>query len=108
MVSDLMHTSSEIGQYEDRSRNPPLLESLSAILGAEVQPRMNPDGTRPDGVMMLRTCNTEIAYLFLEAKREFGEGGCDPTTQVSLSMRRSWIHSEVCYNRIQPDLMSDS
>ncbi|KAI9431857.1 hypothetical protein H4582DRAFT_2198395, partial [Lactarius indigo] len=31
----------------------------------------------------------------LEVKREIGEGGCDPTTQVGLSMRRSWIHESV-------------
>ncbi|KAI0257032.1 hypothetical protein BJV78DRAFT_1159738 [Lactifluus subvellereus] len=66
---------------------------LSRILGAPVRGDENPDGTRPDGVITATSSdNTPIPYMFMELKREFGEGGCDPTSQVSLSMRRSWIH----------------
>ena len=49
-----------------------------------------------------------IMFLILELKRELGEGGCDPTTQAGLSMKRSWIEPSVGYNRLRLDHMSDS
>ncbi|KAH8980320.1 hypothetical protein EDB92DRAFT_1805783 [Lactarius akahatsu] len=48
---------------------------------------------------MVQTDKARIASFFLELKREIGEGGCDPTTQVSLSMRRTWIHNSSDYIR---------
>ncbi|KAI0245532.1 hypothetical protein BJV78DRAFT_1262434 [Lactifluus subvellereus] len=74
--------------YGDRIR-----QQLGHILGAPILKYENPDGTKPDGVITVEfEDHTCIPCVFIELKREFGEGGCDPTSQVSLSMRCSWIH----------------
>jgi hypothetical protein len=57
----------------------------------------NPDNSKPDGVITVDLDDYRIPIVFVEVKREVGEGGCDPSAQVSLSMRRSWIHSSVSY-----------
>ncbi|KAI9437469.1 hypothetical protein H4582DRAFT_278628 [Lactarius indigo] len=77
------------GSEKDYSNR--LLPQLRLILNADVHEERSPDGTRPDGVITLQLGNSRIAYFFLDLKREIGEGGCDPNTQVSLSMRRFWI-----------------
>jgi hypothetical protein len=95
-------TLSRINRQEDDIRGK-TREDIGHILGTPILEVQNPDGTRPDGVIMVELGKTSIPYAFLELKREIGEGGCDPTSQASLSMRRSWIHDEVGYNRIHLD-----
>jgi hypothetical protein len=104
-VYQLMHYLSELGWKEvDYSLG--LRARLTTIMGSGIYAEPNPDGSRPDGVITLQIGNTRIATLIMEVKRELGEG-CDPSTQVSLSMRRSWIDPQVGYKHIHLDLMSD-
>jgi hypothetical protein len=105
-VYELMDYVSEVGRKENRF-NAGLRTRLTNILESEIHEESNPDGSRPDGAITLQIGNTRIMTLIMEVKRELGEG-CDPSTQVSLSMRRSWIDSDVGYKRIHLDHMSDS
>ncbi|KAH9011178.1 hypothetical protein EDB83DRAFT_372957 [Lactarius deliciosus] len=90
-VYDFMYSVSEVGRSE-KKYSEKLLKFLRLILNADVREEQLPDESRPDGIITLQIRNTRIALFFLELKRELGEGSCDPSTQVSLSMRRSWIH----------------
>ncbi|KAF8803065.1 hypothetical protein BYT27DRAFT_7260401 [Phlegmacium glaucopus] len=74
IVQELMYFVSEVGRMEDRhdGHNEGLCKRLGHVLQAGVHAEPNPDGTKFDG-------------------QELGEGGCNPTTQVCLSMKRSWI-----------------
>jgi len=96
-VQELMYFASEVGRMEERhdGHNEGLRTRLRRILQAEVHEEPNPDGTKPDGVITLQIGDARITFLILELKRELGEGGCDPTTQVGLSMKRSWIDLSV-------------
>ena len=105
-VYELMGYVSEVGRKESRS-SVGLRTRLMNILGSKIHEETNPDGSRPDGIITLKIGNTRIMTLIMELKRELGEG-CDPSTQVALSMRRSWIDSEVVYKHTHLDLMSDS
>lgn len=78
-------------------------ESIGNILGTTILEVQNPDNTRPDGIIIVDVGNTCTPYMFMELKREAGEGGCDPTSQASLSMRHSWNHDLVGYNHIHLD-----
>lgn len=40
------------------------------------------------------------AVLLNEDKRDFGDGGSDPSTQASLSMVRFWAQQNVCASKI--------
>jgi hypothetical protein len=105
-VYKLMCYLSQLGRKEvDYSHG--LSKHLTTILKRGVFGDPNPDGTRPDGVISLQIDNTRFPILLMEVKRELGEVS-DPSTQVSLSMRRSWIDSEVGYKHIHLDLMADS
>ncbi|KAI0245533.1 hypothetical protein BJV78DRAFT_1287615 [Lactifluus subvellereus] len=86
-VYDLMYFLS--GVRGEKSYGDGVRQQLGRILGVPVHKDQNPDSTRPDGIITLAS---GIPYVFIELKREMGEGGCDSTSQVSLSMRRSWIH----------------
>jgi hypothetical protein len=106
-VHDLMSYASVVRQSEDRYGEG-LRHRLGHILDAPVHEDRNPDNTKPDGVIKVKLGDIHVPYVFLELKREIGEGGCDPTSQVSLSMRRSWIHASVGYNRNYLEPMCDS
>ena len=109
-VQELMYFASEVGRMEDRhdGRNEGLRERLRRILQTEVHEEPNTDGTIPDGIITLQIDDARIAFLILELKQELGEGGCDPTTQAGLSMKRSWIDPSVGFNPIHPVPMTDS
>ena len=90
-VQELMHYLSEIFRAETEYAQG-LRQRLYKILRANILPTENPDATRPDGSITLRIGDSRIVSLIVEVKRELGEGGSDPTTQASFSMKRSWIH----------------
>jgi hypothetical protein len=104
-VYELMDYVSEVGWKNGYSEG--LQARLTNILGFMIHEETNPDGFRTDNAITLQIGTTRIMTLIMEVKRELGEG-CDPSTQVSLSMRRSWIDSQVGYTHIHLDLMSDS
>lgn len=96
-VYQLMHTLSSIYTQED-DYSGKVREGVGHILGTTIL-----EDTRSDGVIMVKVGDTCTPYAFLELEREIGESGCDPTSQASLSMRRSWIHDRVGYNPIHLD-----
>ena len=105
-VYELMYHAGEIQPDIDYRERVRLL--LGRILDTQIS--MGPiskTGCMPDGIVTLDVCNDILPYMILEVKREMGEGGCDPTTQVGLHMRRSWINDSVGYNRIYLDPMCD-
>ena len=109
-VQELMYFALVVGRIEEGQSglNQGLRMRLRRILQAEVHVEPNDDGTKADGVITLQIGDGRIMYLILELKRELGEGGCDPTTQAGLSMKRSWIEPSVGYNHLRLDHMSDS
>lgn len=109
-VQDLMDHGSQVGLKEEGTRgyNQQVRKRLRKILKADLHEEPNPDGTRPDGVVTLQRDDARIAYLILELKRELGDGGCDPTTQAGLSMKRSWIDSDVSHNHVLFNTLSYS
>lgn len=96
-VYKLMCTLSEVFREEDSYRNT-LRDKLGSFLNATIEATPNPDKSKPDGVIMINGTGTPC--VFMEWKREIGEGGSDPSYQVGLSMKRSWIHPSVGYNCI--------
>ncbi|KIM45752.1 hypothetical protein M413DRAFT_442362 [Hebeloma cylindrosporum] len=92
-VQELMHYVAEVGRVDEGNGgyNAGLRKRLRNILQADVHEEPNSDGTMADGVVILQLRDAHIASLILEWKRELGEGDCDPSLQVGLSMKRSWI-----------------
>jgi hypothetical protein len=104
-VRDLMSNLCEINPAE-----PPygamLRHYLRKILGVTILEEQF-DGCKPDGTVMVQAGSARVPILITELKREFGEGGCDASSQVSIAMRRIWHHESVGYNRIHLGPMSD-
>jgi hypothetical protein len=98
-VLELMRFASEVHRPEDNYGDG-LRRHLTRILRITIHQDPNPDGSRPDGIISAELDGDKFPFVFIELKREIGEGGCDPTTQAGVSMRRSWIHSSVGYNCI--------
>jgi len=106
MVRALMYELSDICLPEDRYSER-LWRNLGEVLNADIEEEANPDKSKPDGVIMVDGGSIQIPCVFLEMKREIGEGGCDPSSQGGLSMRQSWIHREVSYERVDVDKECD-
>lgn len=91
---NLMHLLSSIGDQES-ARNCSILNHLSEMLEIGEFEISNQDTSKPDGISAIRVDGVYIPLFLLELQEEFGEGGCDPSTQAGLSMRRSWIQHDV-------------
>jgi hypothetical protein len=70
-------------------------KALREILGFSLHSERNTDRSLPDGVHTIEIGNIGVCVLVIEVKREMGEGGSDPTIQVSISFRKNWIFGEV-------------
>ncbi|KAF8871583.1 hypothetical protein BD779DRAFT_1652902 [Infundibulicybe gibba] len=92
-VQDLMHTLSVIDPLETE-RNPKIHEGLSKILGVDIVQQPNDDGTCANGAYMLSVDGVRIAPYLDEFKRDIGDGGSDPSQQVGIRMRKSWIQKD--------------
>lgn len=101
-VQELMQYASKVGRSETHYSEG-LRTRLRKILHADVHEEPNPDRSIPDGVVTLNIGDSRITSVVIELKREMGEGGCDPTLQASLSMRRSWIDPLVSRILIHPN-----
>lgn len=90
-----MHLLSIIDTSELK-RNGEIRTKLTEILGLDVHEEPNVDKSSADGVHMFIVDRMRLPLLIMELKRELGDGsGCDPSTQVGLTMRRSWIQHDV-------------
>jgi hypothetical protein len=69
--------------------------ALREILGFSLHSERNTDRSLPDGVHTIEIGTIGVCVLVIEVKREMGEGGSDPTIQVSISFRKNWIFGEV-------------
>ena len=92
-----MRASSAIYDHEAH-RRAALDPHLGRILGSGMGTVVNADGTSPDGALPITltkgACETVVALL-KEEKNNLGDGGCDPSTQVGLSMTRFWAQDQV-------------
>jgi hypothetical protein len=89
-----MHLLSVIDTLEPKP-NAEIRTKLTEILGLDVHEEPNVDKSSADGVHMFIVDQMRLPLLIVELKRELGDGGCDPSTQAGLSMRRSWIQDKV-------------
>ncbi|KAK6987832.1 Proteinkinasesubdomain-containing proteinPKL ccin9, partial [Favolaschia claudopus] len=89
-VSHFMHTVA--GIYKDESAfSAKVTPLLQGILGRGILRIVNSDLTSPDAAVL----SDRLKILALaEYKRELGEGGCDASTQASLSVVRYWTQPE--------------
>jgi hypothetical protein len=85
--------------YENEATRRQALEPhLRNILAITFTTIANADRTSPDGGFLISPAGEilESALALLkEDKNEFGDGGCDPSTQAGLSAVRFWVQSEV-------------
>lgn len=86
-VFDLMVTLAEICRPEEYCVR--LCKYSGLILDGHIERESDPDGAKPDGVIMVDRHSIRIPCVFIEMKGEIGEGNGDPSFQVSLAMRRS-------------------
>ena len=91
---ELLSYAAMVGEAEI-ARNAEIRKILSRILQLPVHEEPNTDRTSADGVHVLVVGDVRIPLLIMELKRELGEGGCDPSTQAGITMRRSWIQEDV-------------
>ena len=86
------------GIYESDAKRASVIEPhFNKILDIIMNSVQNTDGTRADGAHTIRLekINKTIVIFFREDKNDLGDGGCDPSTQVGLSMTRYWAQKEV-------------
>jgi len=84
------------GHYtHERSRRDTLIPILSGVIDFNIQVVENPDRTKADGIVEGYTQDRLQHSVFLcmlkEDKKEFGDGGSDPSTQAGLSAARAWV-----------------
>jgi hypothetical protein len=95
-ISYMKAASAIYGDEDARKRA--LEPILRHILRADITTVVNMDKTSPDGVVVVPFTgefHEVVALLINEYKNEFGDGGCDPSTQVGLSVVRFWAQIEV-------------
>ena len=80
---------------DERKRTAKLTPLLSKILNVDIHTIMNEDKTYADGTVEWVSEGGRILLLLKEDKNEFGDGGCDPSTQAGLSAARHWAQSKV-------------
>jgi hypothetical protein len=85
--------------YNNEAHHRVVLEPhLGCILGSGVGTVVNADGTWPDGALSItlpRVFLESTVTLMKEDKNNVGDGGCDPSIQVGLSMTQFWAQDEV-------------
>ncbi|GJJ11975.1 hypothetical protein Clacol_006213 [Clathrus columnatus] len=87
-TQDLMWNLTKISTDEDE-RNGPIRESLSKLLDYPVRYESR-DSVKADAVCFFPPNQPNCPIFIGELKREIGEGGSDPSTQVGIFMRRYW------------------
>jgi hypothetical protein len=89
--------------HKEEDRREGVLVHLEDALQFPFTRVINHDATSPDNIILipLRGNIKETAAVLLnEDKRDFGDGGSDPSTQASLSMVRFWAQQNVCASKI--------
>jgi hypothetical protein len=79
---------------EDKRREA-LNPLLADVLEVNIQVVQNSDKTCPDGIVEFLASIGLVAIVYEEIKNEFGDGSCDPSTQVGLSCARCLAQSRV-------------
>jgi len=94
---ELMKKSTGLYSSE-RSRQCGLDQAFSNAISFGCSQIVNLDLTSPDAVALLNIgspVNESVPLLVKEDKKMMGEGGCDPTLQVTLSAGRLWSQPNV-------------
>jgi hypothetical protein len=112
MTVRYMRAASGIYNSEEARRRA-VEDPFGHIIGVPIARIVNSDKTSSDGVMEVQLSFDaqgilELAALVLkEDKREFGDGGSDPSTQCGLSIARYWaqyeVHNMLSFSCLQPD-----
>ncbi|KAH7105245.1 hypothetical protein BKA62DRAFT_827358 [Auriculariales sp. MPI-PUGE-AT-0066] len=85
-ANELIHVSAQFYAHENDRRAAlyPVLEKLLGVdYHADERIGVNQRTLKPDGACLDMTSLLDGLCLYWEAKREIGEGGCDPIDQVS-------------------------
>ena len=98
-ASKLMPSLSAIPSSEEIAleRLRPLLSSL---LNRPVEQVISVRNRTADGVVLKEVGRYKAPLLTMEYKRAFGEGGCDPSTQASFSVREFLVSDKVRASRV--------
>jgi hypothetical protein len=92
-----MKAASAIYLNEEKRRSE-LNPLLTKILGYHIQAVVNSDKTRPDGIVEFNVDGIGPAVsMHEEDKNENGDGGSDPSTQVTFTFARGWAQSKVIF-----------
>jgi hypothetical protein len=85
--------------YDNEANRRHALEPyLHRILTLTMSTVLNADRTSPDGMFLISLSGDiyeTVMALLREDKNEFGDGGCDPSTQAGLSTVRFWVQDAV-------------
>ena len=95
IVSELMPLVSKIPPSEEHALEK-LRPLLGCLLGRYVGSVSSTGKRTPDGMVLKVADNYVVPLLTVEYKRAFGEGGCDPSTQASFSVREFLASAQVC------------
>jgi len=69
---------------------------LGRLLGRYVGSVTSAGEHTPDGMVLKIAGSCVVPLLTVEYQRAFGEGGCDPSTQASFSVREFLASAQVC------------
>ena len=95
IVSELMPMTTEIHTLEDNALTK-LRPLLTGLLGGYLGKVISTGSRTPDGMISKQLGDCIAPLVCTEYKRAFGEGGCDPSTQASYSIRGFLVLAEVC------------
>jgi hypothetical protein len=99
LVGQLLESLSVVSSANETQLNSKIHQLLRQILELEIVDEPNTDEPSADGVYMITVGNQwiRVPSLIMECKNELGSGGCHPSIQAGLTMRRSWIQPDVSF-----------
>ncbi|CAA7260724.1 unnamed protein product [Cyclocybe aegerita] len=93
-VQELDKYTAKITPGNETYRNARIRRILARLPG-DMHEEANDDMAKSDGVFAIVIDDVRIPIAIMELKKELGNGGCDPSSQAGLSMRRAWIQTDV-------------
>ncbi|CAH1771492.1 3099_t:CDS:1, partial [Entrophospora sp. SA101] len=76
------------------SRKNAFIDHITEFIGKLLEIKIE-DGSSNDGMLMVETaCGENGLRIIHEIKNEIGEGGSDPTIQVTLSYSKYWAQEQ--------------
>lgn len=94
IVFELMSVSTEVHHSEDNVLAEPR-QLLSKLLGGFLERASSTGIPIPDGTRFKQLGETVVPLAWVEYKRIFGAGGCNPFIQASYSVREFLVSTQV-------------